>query len=327
MTSPEFSLVTESFNVTDGQSFSSLHAALAALSTIAARNDAEILITDAVGDGRVQQLVAASCVPVRVIDAVGLDYDAQKNRAAEQARGRYVVYLDGDCRPVRDDWLDRLTAPLREGTADAVGGLTLYDDPTPTGIAATVMDFGYVWDRPDGRLECYSSNHVAFLRSLLCELPVPDGGGLGCSCYGHGQVSLREVRRFRFAVDAVVLHEPPDVATERHRRGWDLIAACWSNPLQIESSQLFPTRAAFDWQLRRLQHLDAVRLQRAPTAVGVSDRNRDEVRREIVRLRSMEAYGIRDALLAGERDGRNAAARADFMQWRKAQATAIASAG
>ena len=86
MTSPEFSLVTESFNVTDGQSFSSLHAALAALSTIAARNDAEILITDAVGEVRVQQLVAASCVPVRVIDAVGLDYDVQKNRAAEQAR-------------------------------------------------------------------------------------------------------------------------------------------------------------------------------------------------------------------------------------------------
>ena len=98
MTSPEFSLVTESFNVTDGQSFSSLHAALAALSTIAARNDAEILITDAVGDGRVQQLVAASCVPVRVIDAYVASGDAFGKAGAyaiQSGLAGWIEHIDG----------------------------------------------------------------------------------------------------------------------------------------------------------------------------------------------------------------------------------------
>ncbi len=320
-----YSLVTESFNVVDGQSFAGLAGAMAALRAIAARGDAEILVTDAIGDGRVQALAAEADVPVRVIDAAGLDYDAQKNRAAEAARGHYLAFLDGDCRPLHDDWLERLTAPLRDGTADAVGGLTLYDDSSPGGIAATVMDFGYVWDQPDGRLGCYTSNNVAFLRSLRCELPVAEDSGLRCNCYAHAQALLRDGRRLRFAADAVVLHEPPDVAKERYRRGWDLVAACWSNPLQIETAQLHPTEAAFHWRLRRLQHLDAVRVRLAPAAVGIDDGNRGAVLGEIARLRRMEAVGLRDALLAGEADGRNAAARAAFAHWQAARRSAGAT--
>lgn len=320
MTSIEFSLVTESFNVVDGQSFAGLQGAIAALTAIARRVDAEILITDAIGDGRVRALAASAEVPIRVLDAVGLDYDAQKNLAANAARGRYVAYLDGDCLPRREDWLERITAPLRDGEADAVGGLTVYDDPSVTGIAATVMDFGYVWDAADGSLGCYSSNNVAFRRELRCALPI-DASELRCNCYAHTQALLRDGRRVRFAVDAVVAHEVPDMPAERHRRGWDVVAACWSNPRQVETTQLHPTQTAFEWQLRRLQHLDLVRLQRAPQAVGVHAGNRDAVLDEIVRLRRIEAAGLRDALIAGEREGRNAAARAAFAQWRDAQRT------
>ena len=319
-----YTLVTESFNVVDGQSFAGLRGAVAALRAIAARGDAEILVTDATGDGSVQALAADAEVPVRVIDAVGLDYDAQKNRAAEAARGHYLAFLDGDCRPLRDDWLETLTAPLREGAADAVGGLTLYDDPSPAGIAATVMDFGYVWDQPDGRPGCYASNNVAFLRRLRCELPVAEDSGLRCNCYAHAQAWLRNGHRLHFAADAVVLHEPPDVAKERYRRGWDLIAACWSNPLQVEAAQLHATEAAFHWQLRRLQHLDAVRVRLAPAEVGIDDGNRDAVLGEIARLRRMEAIGLRDALLAGEADGRNAEARQAYARWRAARRAADA---
>jgi hypothetical protein len=174
-------------------------------------------------------------------------------------------------------------------------------------------------------LGCYSSNNVAFLRSLRCALPVPEGGGLRCNCYAHTQAMLRDGRALRFVPEALVLHEAPEVAKERYRRGWDLVAACWSNPLQVESSQLYPTQPAFEWQLRRLQHLDAVRLSRAPAAVGIDDGNRASVAQEIARLRKIEAVGIRDALIAGESDGRNAEARAAFARWHAALAAAGAA--
>lgn len=260
---PQFSLITEAFNLAEGQSLAALQANIAALRAIAARHDAEILLTDASGDPRLRELSISPGAEVRVLEAAGLSYDAQKNLAATAARGRWLAYLDGDCRPRHQDWLERITAPLLDGRAEAVGGLTLYDDPSPAGIAATVMDFGYIWDGEQGRPGCYSSNNVAFARQLRCEVPIA-ATGMRCNCYAHTQTLLQRGHLVLAALDAVVLHEMPDVASERRRRGWDLIAACWSNPLQIEASHLQASSQAFAWQLRRLQHLDSVRLRTAP---------------------------------------------------------------
>lgn len=41
--------------------------------------------------------------------------------------------------------------------------------------------------------------------------------------------------------------------------------------------------------------------------------------RELVRLRGLESSGMRDALIAGDRDGRNAEARAAFARWQRTQ--------
>lgn len=315
---PEFSLISEAFNLAEGQSLAALQANVAALRTIAARHDAEILLTDSSGDPRVRELASSPGIALRVLETSGLSYDEQKNHAATAARGRWLAYLDGDCRPRDDHWLERLTAPLRDGRAEVVGGLTLYDDASPAGIAATVMDFGYIWDGEEGRPGCYSSNNVAFARQLRCEIPIA-AGELRCNCYAHTQTLLQRGHPLHAALDAVALHEMPDVASERHRRGWDLIAACWSNPRQIEAAQLQASNQALAWQLRRLQHLDAVRLRTAPAAVGITAANRDAVVRELVRLRGLECVGMREALVAGDRDGRNAEARAAFARWRNTQ--------
>ena len=312
-TEPEVSLVTECFNLGEGQSIDSLAAAIAALIDIAEPIDAEVLVMDASSDPRVVALVPDDA-RVRRIAAPGLGYDELKNLGAERAQGAYVAYLDGDCRPLNADWLDRLLAPIRAGQADATGGLTRYDDPSAAGIAATVMDFGYAWDDPQGRMGCYSSNNVAFSRSVRCEVPVA-ASDLRCNCYAHTQELWRRGKRVQFVPQAVLLHEPPDVASERYRRGWDVVAACWSNPLQVEAAQLFDTPQALAWQQQRIAHFDVQRMRRAPAVVGLRQDNMDSVWSELQRLRAREAEGMRDALREGERTGRNAEARAASRLW------------
>jgi hypothetical protein len=44
----------------------------------------------------------------------GKTYDGQKNALAIAAQGEFLVYLDGDCVPCSDDWLERLLSPLLE---------------------------------------------------------------------------------------------------------------------------------------------------------------------------------------------------------------------
>lgn len=310
---PEISLITECFNLKEGQSFDGLAAAVAALTEIARRSDAEVLVMDGSGDPRVASLLSGDAC-LRHVEAPGSNYDELKNLGAEHARGRYVAYLDGDCRPRHEDWLERMLAPIRAGKADATGGLTIYDDPSPAGIAATVMDFGYAWDSPDGRMGCYSSNNVAFARDVRCAIPVA-ASDLRCNCYAHTQELWRCGKRVLWVPEALLLHEPPDVASERYRRGWDVIAACWSNPLQVEASQLFDTPQSLSWQQRRIAHFDVQRIRRAPPVVGVRDENIHQVWAELQRLRALEAAGMRDALREGSRTGRNAEARAAWQHF------------
>jgi len=44
------------------------------------------------------------------------------NLGAAVTRGRYIVFLNSDCTPISEDFLDALTAPLRSGAADGTYG-------------------------------------------------------------------------------------------------------------------------------------------------------------------------------------------------------------
>jgi glycosyltransferase involved in cell wall biosynthesis len=312
-TEPDVTLITECFNLQDGQSIDGLVAAIAVLRDIAHQSNGEVLVMDGSADSRVVALIPDDA-RVRRIEAPDLGYDELKNLGAELAQGAYVAYLDGDCRPRDGDWLDRLLAPIRAGQAEATGGLTVYDDPSAAGIAASIMDFGYAWDDPHGRMGCYSSNNVAFSRTVRCDIPVA-ASDLRCNCYAHTQELWRRGKRVQFVPQAVTLHEPPDVASERYRRGWDVIAACWSNPLQVEALQLLDTPEALAWQQRRIVHFDVQRMRRAPVIVGLRQDNLASVWSELQRLRALEAEGMRDAVRTGERDGRNAEARSASRHW------------
>ena len=314
----EVSLVTESFNLAEGQSFPAFAQTIAAFAVLLREQCAEILVTDATGDPRIAELLARTGNSRLIPVSLDFSYDAQKNLAARAARGRYVVYLDGDCRPLRPDWLDLLLQPLRTGRAEASGGTSFYDDPSPTGIAMSIIDFGYTWERPGAAMDCYAANNVAFTTSLRCEVPAVEDG-MRCNCYAHTRELQRRGRDIISVVDALVLHEMPDIERERHRRGYDVVAACWIDPLQAESVALDTSERAVLWHLERFAHLDGLRLRAAPAAIGINPGNLDAVRSELRRLRLMDLEGVRAALQEGEQDGRNAAARAMVKPWFLAQ--------
>jgi hypothetical protein len=317
-TDVEVTLVTEAYNLAEGMGFAELEAAVAAVAAIAAAQPrAEALLVDATVDARVDALLARH-PSVRHVPVPGAAYDALKNAAAEAAHGRFVAYMDGDCRPRSPDWLDRLLAPLRDGTAIATAGTTLYDDRSPTGIACSIMDWGFLWDDPGGAVGCYSSNNVAFERALRCSLPAP-AGKLRCNCWLHTRQMARNGVKVRHVPDAIVLHQLPEVPKERARRARDLVAACWNDPLLPQTAWLAdPATAA----LRFIDDLileDAQRFHSAPAALGLADSNRDAVADAIMRLREADFAVIRDTIAQGERNGENAVALAAHAAWREAK--------
>jgi len=314
----ETTLVTEAFNLAEGMGYAELETAVATIATLAATTPGvEALLVDGSGDRRVAALVARH-PGMQHVPVPGASYDALKNAAAQAARGRYVAYLDGDCRPLDSGWLDRLLAPIRAGEAVATAGTTLYDDRTPTGIACSIMDWGFLWDDPGGAVGCYASNNVAFERELRCAIPAPDGK-LRCNCYLHTQLLARRGIRVRHVPDAVAVHQLPDLAKERPRRARDLVGACWNDPLLSETAWLADPATAPMRFIDDVVRADAQRLHAAPAVLGLSDANREAVAHEILRLRELDLEAIRAAIAEGERSGENAAALAAHRAWLEAR--------
>lgn len=230
MTGPEISLVTETFNLEEGQGFEPTRQALFRLCEMArSHGNAEVILADSMPPNLLVASLLQQFPEVRHISRPGLGYEGIKNVAADEARGIYVVYLDSDCLPLSSDWLDHLLRPLREGQARAVTGVTRYRGNWLLHRVMEVLDFGFVIADSSVTVGCYTSNNCAFARDLRVELPAPDGA-MRCTCYAHAQLLLRRGFPMRRVREAEVLHELPPVFKERWRRGYDLVAACWVDP-------------------------------------------------------------------------------------------------
>jgi hypothetical protein len=265
MPEPEITLVTESFNLDEGQSFEELRSALTTLGKyLKERQDCEGILVDTSNDPRVSPLIASIDPRIRHLRAPGLGYDQAKDKAAEAARGLYVVYLDGDCTPDRPDWLDTLLAPLRTGKVLATGGVTIYAGDSLLARVSSLIDFGFLFNSAGSKLTCYASNNVAFTRDLRCSVPPPDGP-LRCHCFAHAQALLRRGTPVMLVPDALVWHELPPLMKERLRRGYDHVAAGWVDPaLRPEQwlthrisrlAKLYFRNLGHDW--RRMRHAPA----------------------------------------------------------------------
>jgi hypothetical protein len=220
----EISVIVETHTFNEGGARERLRAVLQAVSRLGGGGLAvEVLLADVC---RAPEL-AAGFPKVRRVDAAGLGYDGAKLKAAAEARGRYVLFLDGDCLPA-PGWLERHLAALRSGQASAVGGFTRYQG----GFLAAVMsamDFGFLLPRRARSLKCYACNNCGFLRETLERVPIPSGY-VRCRCFYHAQRLARLGTPMLLVPEAAVLHEMQPIVRERSRQGYDLIAACWTDP-------------------------------------------------------------------------------------------------
>jgi hypothetical protein len=302
-------LVTEAYNLAEGQSQAAFLRAVAEIDSIAARHaNVAVAVVDPTVDGVAKRLLMSRYPQIEVWHLPTESYDGQKNIIAHSSKRDIIVFLDGDCRPLRDDWLDRILAPFADPTVSAVGGLTLYEDFSLTGVAMTILDFGFLYGKSGQALGCYASNNVAFRRETLMSIPIPFDHQMRCKCYKHAQLLQRADMAIRFASDAVVLHELPDVNKERHRRGYDYVAALWVDPQLAETSWLAKPLTICERLLTQNLNYALERLRRAPSELWQTTSDVEAVVGEISRLMNIDKAGIEAALAFGEANGLNSKA-------------------
>lgn len=271
----EATIVLETFNRAEGGSGERLLRAVgAALELSREHGSAEVVVADSSGDPTLAERLAREAPAAGVVEAPGASYDAAKMLAASCARGRYVLFLDGDCLP-EEGWLDAHLAALSDGIA-GTGGFTVYEGGFLAALE-TVMDFGFLLPPGERDLDCYASNNSGFRREALASCPVPDGP-LRCGCYHHAQLLKRRGTPVRMTPRARALHECQSFLAERLRQGFDRVAACWADPELAETPllRLGPLAApAFyarelwlDWR-RVLAGRRALGLSRAQAALGM----------------------------------------------------------
>jgi Glycosyl transferase family 2 len=309
--SPRITLVTEAYNLAEGQSEAAFLRALRAVSEISARrNDVEVIVLDPSDQNLARPILAERFPQFVALHVPGMSYDGQKNHAAIRGRGTYLVFLDGDCVPVRNDWLDEITRPFDNPNVHGVGGLTLYDDFSLTGKAMSILDFGFLFEARRGQpLGCYASNNVAFRRESYLRLPAPDDGILRSYCYKHAQMMLRAQIPVMSNPNAFVLHELPDIEKERLRRGYDYVAALWSDPELDLAADLADTPEFAAKVLKVNLEYAVSRMLAAPLELGLTLADRHNLAAEFDRLMKIDAQGLALAQREGALNGRNARAR------------------
>ena len=223
----EVSVVVESYTHGEGSGLDRVTQALRATTSMVDQHGAgEVLVADSSADPELANLLGREFPHVRRVNAAGLGYDEAKLLAAEQARGTYVLYLDGDCIP-SDGWLEHHLAALRSGRA-ATGGFTRYDGGF-LGAIGSVLDFGFLLPVEPRVLACYAFNNSGFRRDVMLDAPPPEGP-MRCRCYAHAQRLRRRGLPVWLVPEARVRHERQPFFRERYRQGFDMVAARWVDP-------------------------------------------------------------------------------------------------
>jgi Glycosyl transferase family 2 len=297
----EVSLVVETYTHGEGSALRRTATALSAAAEMVELHGAgELLVADSSGDPELAELLAARFPQARRIDALGLGYDEAKTKAAAEARGGFVLFLDGDCIP-EPGWLEQHLDALRADAA-ATGGFTRYDGGF-LGALDSVLDFGFLLPVEPRALGCYAFNNSGFRRDVLRATPIP-GGPMRCHCYAHAQLLRRVGTPVQLVPGARARHERQPFLRERFRQGFDLVASCWTDPalpearllrLGVVAAPLFYARAILhDWRRLRVgrRDLDLAPWQAAAGAVLLP------------LFRLVDLAGILRALAPGGRESR-----------------------
>ena len=123
----------------------------------------EIVVID---DGSRDRAAVAGAVSrstrTRLIDGDGRGPAAARNRGAEEAGGRRLLFVDDDCEPARE-WAQELVGALAAG-ADASAGRTVNGRPKDrvSEASQTIANYLHDWSKMvDGRATFAASNNLA----------------------------------------------------------------------------------------------------------------------------------------------------------------------
>lgn len=94
------------------------------LSSHVPRGSMEILCVDNASTDKTLEILRSFGPAVEIIKETKRGAAAARNAALRRARGTFAVFTDADCT-VHPDWVAKILEPLRNGTADAVGGKIL----------------------------------------------------------------------------------------------------------------------------------------------------------------------------------------------------------
>ena len=96
-------------------------------------DEVEVVIVDSGSRDDSVEIARSRGADVTEIDPSEFNHGATRNLAASRAGGDVLVFISQDAEPVGDDWLQLLTAPLRddEGLAGVYGRQLARDDAVP----------------------------------------------------------------------------------------------------------------------------------------------------------------------------------------------------
>jgi glucosyl-dolichyl phosphate glucuronosyltransferase len=281
------------------------------LEGLAVQQDAptwELVIVDNDDAGLADEVVARHPVdaPTRVLHEPRSGATHARNHGIAAARGDIIAMVDDDVVPA-PDWLARLTAPIRDGRADATGGRVVLDptverpgwfDEDIVGQYLTNFDLGHDERElgPDGFVVTASA---AFRTDLLRQVGGFDTrlGPRGTTQLVSDDVQLcRAVMgaggRLRWVPDAVVVHELPE---SRLQRSWLLKRAYLQgrSDWQVDEDTLRSRRAngarvATSWLSGQVRRRMAEGVQRPDVAFHLAC----DVARTAGRLREAAAWGV-----------------------------------
>lgn len=141
----DVTIIVETFNLGEASFLKTLRRTLVAANEIAAgRAATEVLLADCSPAQDVGPQVTSGLLHVQVIDCAGQSYDESKATALAHGRGRFIVFLDGDCVPAEPGWLDAHLGALRAlGGRGASFGFTQYERSFFQDVLS-ILDFGFL---------------------------------------------------------------------------------------------------------------------------------------------------------------------------------------